>query len=188
MTPEELDIYTSPTPNPQALKFILNFDVKKEGSSTYRTPMEARHNPFATELFMVRGVDQLHFFSNTITVTKFAYETWENLEDRVMDEIKKHFPQHNANYEDPNPEKERRAQLSPELQKIEEIIDRTIRPGLQGDGGDLECLEYKDKVLVIKYQGACGTCPSSSTGTLEAIKGILRDEFDPEIEVYAAPA
>ena len=40
---------------------------------------------------------------------------------------------------------------------------------------------------MVKYQGACGTCPSSATGTLEAIKSILRDDFNPDIEVYVAP-
>jgi len=47
--------------------------------------------------------------------------------------------------------------------------------------------DFKDNVLIVKYQGACGTCPSSTTGTLEAIRSILRDEFDPQIEVYLAP-
>ncbi|MEC7182301.1 MAG: NifU family protein [Bdellovibrionota bacterium] len=52
----------------------------------------------------------------------------------------------------------------------------------------MECLSFEDNILVIKYQGACGTCPSSTTGTLEAIKGILRDEMNnPEIDVYIAP-
>ena len=83
---------------------------------------------------------------------------------------------------------ERRRKLPKEVQAVEEILDRTIRPGLQGDGGDIECLSFEDNVLVVKYQGACGTCPSSTTGTLEAIKGILRDEMNnPEIEVYIAP-
>ena len=71
--------------------------------------------------------------------------------------------------------------------QIEEILDRRIRPGLQGDGGDLACVSYENNVLIIKYQGACGTCPSSTTGTLEAIRSILQDEFDPQIEVYIAP-
>ena len=71
--------------------------------------------------------------------------------------------------------------------QIEEILDRRIRPGLQGDGGDLKVLSYNDNVLLVQYQGACGTCPSSTTGTLEAIRAILQDEYDPEIEVYIAP-
>ncbi|RYZ63941.1 MAG: hypothetical protein EOP09_16785, partial [Proteobacteria bacterium] len=33
------------------------------------------------------------------------------------------------------------------------------------------------------YEGACGTCPSSVTGTLSAMQNILRAEFNPEIEV-----
>ena len=73
------------------------------------------------------------------------------------------------------------------MQKIEEILDKRIRPGLQGDGGDLMVKDFKDNVLIVKYQGACGTCPSSTTGTLEAIRSILRDEFHPEVEVYLAP-
>ena len=48
-------------------------------------------------------------------------------------------------------------------------------------------LSISNKVLMVKYQGACGTCPSASTGTLEAIKSILRDEYDPELDVYIAP-
>jgi Fe-S cluster biogenesis protein NfuA len=65
-------------------------------------------------------------------------------------------------------------------------LDKRIRPGLQGDGGDLACLSYEDNVLIVKYMGACGTCPSSTTGTLEAIRAILQDEYDPHIEVYIA--
>jgi Fe-S cluster biogenesis protein NfuA len=87
----------------------------------------------------------------------------------------------------PDPEAERRSNLTPEMQKIEEILDKRIRPGLQGDGGDLMVKDFKDNVLIVKYQGACGTCPSSTTGTLEAIRSILRDEFHPEVEVYLAP-
>ena len=55
-------------------------------------------------------------------------------------------------------------------------------------GGDLQCVSYKDNVLVIQYQGACGSCPSSQSGTLQAIQGILRAEYNPKIEVLASQA
>ena len=77
----------------------------------------------------------------------------------------------------------KRKELPEDVQKIEEILDRTVRPGLQGDGGDLEVVSYLENKLTVRYQGACGTCPSSTTGTLMAIEGILRDEFNPQIEV-----
>lgn len=182
-----LDVDIQPTPNPNALKFILNMPVKNNGNSTYKSPSECGDNHLALELFKVRGVDQLHFFENVIAVTKFSYEDWDSVEKNVMKVLQEEMPKHNPDYNDPNPEEERRKNLSPELQQIELILDKTIRPGLQGDGGDIQALSYQDNILMVKYQGACGTCPSSTTGTLEAIKAILRDELNPEIEVYIAP-
>ena len=183
----EIDIDIQPTPNPNALKFILNMPVKNTGNSTYRSPTECGENQLALELFKVRGVDQLHFFENVIAVTKFSYEDWDSVEKNIISVLKEHAPTHNPDYNEPNPEADRRSNLSPELKKIEEILDKTIRPGLQGDGGDIQALTYVDNILMVKYQGACGTCPSSASGTLEAIKAILRDELNPEIEVYIAP-
>ncbi len=183
----ELDIDIEPTPNPNALKFILNVPVKNQGNSTYKTPSECKDNHLALKLFEIRGIDQLHFFENVITITKFSYEDWNSVEANVMKTLKEQVPSHNPDYYDPDPEKERREKLTPELQKIEAILDKTIRPGLQGDGGDIQALTYQENILMVKYQGACGTCPSSATGTLEAIKSILRDEFNPDIEVYVAP-
>ncbi len=182
-----LDVDIQPTPNPNALKFILNTPVKNQGNSTYKSPSECGDNHLALELFKVRGVDQLHFFENVIAITKFSYEDWDSVEKNVMKVLETEMPSHNPDYNDPNPEEDRRRNLSPELQQIETILDRTIRPGLQGDGGDIQALSYQDNILMVKYQGACGTCPSSTTGTLEAIKAILRDELNPEIEVYIAP-
>jgi Fe-S cluster biogenesis protein NfuA len=182
-----LDVDIQPTPNPNALKFILNLPVKNQGNSTYKSPSECADNHLALELFKVRGVDQLHFFENVIAVTKFSYEDWDSVETNVMKVLHQEMPTHDPDYNDPNPEEERRKNLSPELQQIELILDKTIRPGLQGDGGDIQALTYQDNILMVKYQGACGTCPSSTTGTLEAIKAILRDELNPDIEVYIAP-
>jgi Fe-S cluster biogenesis protein NfuA len=36
----------------------------------------------------------------------------------------------------------------------------------------------------VHYQGACGSCPSSTSGTLSAIENIVRT-IEPELEVVA---
>lgn len=176
-----------PTPNPNALKFVLERPVKLEGNSSYRSATECGENNLAKSIFTVRGVDQIHIFDNVITITKFGYEEWDMIESEVVDVIQQKIDQHNPDYHDPDPEAERRRNLSPELKEIEEILDKTIRPGLQADGGDLVTLSYEDNILLVQYQGACGTCPSATTGTLEAIKSILRDEYNPDLDVYIAP-
>ena len=73
----------------------------------------------------------------------------------------------------------------PRLTRINEILDEKVRPALAGDGGYLEILGLKDHTLSIRYQGACGSCPSSLTGTLMAIEGMLKQEVDPDLEVVA---
>jgi Fe-S cluster biogenesis protein NfuA len=181
------NILTQPTPNPNAIKFILHKDVKTDGKTSFKNPKQAKEVPLAASLFDLRGVDQVHFFQNVITISKFTFEPWDTLEPAVMTQIESLIDDHNPNFVDHDPEVERRKNLSGDMLSIEQILDRRIRPGLQGDGGDLKVLSYNEKVLIVQYQGACGTCPSSTTGTLEAIRGILQDEFDPEIEVYIAP-
>lgn len=183
-----VDVDIQPTPNPNALKFILSQDVKTEGKASYQSPKDCEHLPFAQKLFELRGVDQIHFFQNTITVSKFSFEPWDHLEPLIVKTIQDNIAIHDASYQELDPEIERRKNLSPELQQIENILDKRIRPGLQGDGGDLVCLSYENNVLIIKYEGACGTCPSSTMGTLEAIRGILQEEFNENIEIYTAPA
>jgi Fe-S cluster biogenesis protein NfuA len=182
-----MEIVIQPTPNPNALKFILEKDVKSEGKVSFKTPQDCKDIPLAAALFDLRGVDQIHFFQNVITISKFSFEEWDNLEPAVQTCIDSFIDEHNPEFKVFDPEEERRSNLSPELRHIEEILDKRIRPGLQGDGGDLMVKDYKDNVLIVKYQGACGTCPSSTTGTLEAIRSILKDEVNPEIEVYLAP-
>ncbi len=181
------DVFIQPTPNPNALKFIVDREVLHEGKATFKSVKDCESVPLAEALFDLRGVDQIHFFQNVVTVSKFSFEDWDSLEPAVKTTLENMLPEHNPIFEQKNPEDERRANLPPEIRQIEDILDKRIRPGLQGDGGDLAVKDYKDNVVLIKYQGACGTCPSSSAGTLEAIRGILRDEFNPDVEVYIAP-
>lgn len=183
----KLQIHVLPTPNPNSLKFMLDTLVKTEGKVTYTSVLEASENPLAQELFKIRGVDHLHFFNNSITITKFNFVDWEELEPMVMNCLEEHAPAHNPDFKVRNSEEERRLNLPPELQEIENILDRTVRPGLQADGGDVICVKMQDDVLLIKYQGACGSCPSSSSGTLQAIRSILKDELGRDIDVYIAP-
>jgi Fe-S cluster biogenesis protein NfuA len=179
----EILINVQATPNPNAWKYILNKPVLTEGKATYSTPEEATHNVLAKSLFEVVGVRQVHFFQNVITITFYFDVDAEDLHSSIISVIQTRMTVHNPNQTQVDEKKKARENLSPELQKIEEILDRTVRPGLQGDGGDITILKYEDNKLTVYYEGACGTCPSSTTGTLMAIESILKDEFDPKIEV-----
>lgn len=183
MIQNEVLIRIQGTPNPSAWKFVLDRAVLTEGKATYSSIDEATHNLLANSLFQIDGVKQVHFFQNVITVThQFDYDS-DKIQEQVCAVVQTRMPMHNPNQTVFDEKKIARQNLSPDLQKIEEILDRTIRPGLQGDGGDIDVIKYEDNKIYVSYQGACGTCPSSTTGTLMAIEGILKDEFNPSIEV-----
>ncbi len=183
MSTQDILIRVQATPNPNAWKFVLDKPVLNEGKATYADAKEAEQNPLAASLFQVENVRQVHFFQNVITITHNFDAEIEKLHREVCAVIQTRMPIHNPNQTQVDEKKMRRANLPAEVQKIEEILDRTVRPGLQGDGGDLDVVKFEDNKLYVFYQGACGTCPSATTGTLMAIEGILREEFDPNIEV-----
>lgn len=179
----EVLIRIQSTPNPNAWKFVLDRPVLSEGKATYASKEESQHNQLASSLFDVPGVKQVHYFQNVITVTHAFDAEPEELQKDICAVIQTRLPVHNPNQTIKDEKKIAREALPEDLRKIEEILDRTIRPGLQGDGGDLTVIKYENDQIFVHYEGACGTCPSSTTGTLMAIEGILRDEFNPKIEV-----
>ena len=181
---EDILIQAMRTPNPMALKFAANFPFKLQGSATF-TKSDST-SPFFASFFAISDLIQIYVFENQMTLTFEEDFSFEEVEKQVRELIQKNFSLHNPEFK-VSEEKNvpNRSKLSPSLQKIEEILDNTIRPGLQADGGDLEVISFKDNKLEISYQGACGGCPSSYMGTLEAIENILRHEMEnEEILVY----
>lgn len=174
------------TPNPNALKFVFSVEVIQEGKITYTERESCFDVPMVSALFDIPGVVQSHLFANVVTVTKEWDQSWQEIEPKILEVMQSMAPYHCSDIQVPMEEKslpKSRENLPESIQKIEEILDNTIRPGLQSDGGDIEVVELKGNDLLVRYEGACGGCPSAFSGTLQAIEGILRDEYDPDINV-----
>ena len=181
-------ILTAPTPNPDALKFIMNIDVKTDGKVTFTAKEEAKGLDLVDTLFSLVFVRQVHLFENVITITKTSDEDWGGCIGLIKSVINSRLPNHDPNFkdEDVGAITHDRTGLSPEIQAIEEVLDRTVRSYLQGDGGDLDVIDYRDNTVLVNYVGACGTCPSSAAGTLMAIESTLKAEIDPDIRVVVS--
>jgi Fe-S cluster biogenesis protein NfuA len=173
----ELKVRTQTTPNPQALKFILNKDVKAEGKISFTDEASCKHVPLAHDILAMGQIAQVHLYENILTITQDGSANWVELSPRVIAVIKTKIDSHNAYFETITTE---RHTVPEELQEIDEILDRTIRPSLQLDGGDLQVTGKDGHYIKIAYEGACGGCPSSTSGTLHAIESVLRQEYDPE--------
>lgn len=64
-------------------------------------------------------------------------------------------------------------------ESVETVLDE-VRPSLIADGGNVALHEIDGLVVVLKLQGACGSCPSSAMTLKMGIETRLRDKI-PEI-------
>ena len=177
------------TPNPNAVKFILREPVSNGVARQYGSADLAENDPLAKSLFDIGHVVSVFYMDRMITVEKDDEGDWDELLPALA------VPIRAAEAVSSSAAAAAAAAVGgpiaaltsddPRLLRINEILDEKVRPALMGDGGYLEVLGLQDHTLSIRYQGACGSCPSSLTGTLMAIESMLKQEVDPELEVIA---
>jgi NFU1 iron-sulfur cluster scaffold homolog, mitochondrial len=174
------------TPNPNAVKFILREPVSW-GARQYGSAELAENDPLAKSLFDVGHVVSVFYMDKMITVEKDDEGDWDQLLPELAVPIRAAEAVSSAAAAAAAVGGPIAAVTSddPRLLQINEILDEKVRPALMGDGGYLEIIGLSDHTLSIRYQGACGSCPSSLTGTLMAIESMLKQEVDPELEVIA---
>ena len=174
------------TPNPNAVKFILREPVSHGVAQQFASVDQAQTDVLAKSLFDVGSVVSVFYMDNMITVEKEDSADWDELLPTLAVPIRAA-----ESVSAPNGAAAVGGAIAavtsddPRLLRINEILDEKVRPALMGDGGYLEIIDLTDQTLKIRYQGACGSCPSSLSGTLMAIEGMLKQEVDPDLEVIA---
>lgn len=175
------------TPNPNAVKFLLKEAVALGFPRSYPSAEIADADPLAKALFGVGQVVSVFMQDKWLTVTKTEDAAWPDLLPRLAAPIRSapsvagQAPSEAAKrdfsrVEDENDEV---------LRKVRAVLDESILPALAADGGGLEIVGRHDKQVMIRYMGACNSCPSALTGTLTAIEGMLQKEIDPELVVVS---
>jgi Fe-S cluster biogenesis protein NfuA len=163
------------TPNPNAVKFILRESVSNGIAKSFSSSTQAESDPLAKSLFDVGHVTSVFYMDQMITVEKDDEGDWDELLPalalpiRATEAVSASAASAAAAVGGAIAAV---ASDDPRLLRINEILDEKVRPALMGDGGYLEVLGLSDHTLSIRYQGACGSCPSSLTGTLMAIEGM----------------
>ncbi len=181
------------TPNPNAVKFILKEAVSHGTSHSFKKREDAEGNKLAESLFDVGNVVSVFYMDKMVTVEKTDEAEWDEILPelavpiRAAESVTVSGGNGNGNSAASAVGGAIAAAASddPKLREIEAILDERIRPYLAGDGGWLEVVELVGNTLRIRYEGACGSCPSSLTGTLMAIENMIKEEIDPEIDVVA---
>lgn len=181
------------TPNPNARKFVLKEPLTYGLARSFENAEQAQRDELAARLFAIPHVTNVFYVDSWITVTQDGEADWQNLLREVAGPIREAPAAEKASEEYAKAAAwlvhgEGTGDLSEadqmKLEQINELLDEEVRPYLQGDGGDLYVVGLEGNTLKVHYQGACGSCPSSISGTLAGIEGLVR-RIDPEMDVIA---
>lgn len=176
-------IYMEANPNPNSLKFVVNFMLADDGVSfDYPTPESTENSPLAQELFNFSAVDRVFITSNFVTVTKKDEADWLEIRDFIRDHIKNYLEMGkspvNSNFEkDPLFDEND----SETVKKIKGILDEYIRPAVEQDGGAIIFHSFHDGIVKVLLQGACSGCPSSTVTLKAGIENLLTSML-PEVK------
>ena len=61
------------------------------------------------------------------------------------------------------------------IKKIEEVLEREIKPALKKDGGDIELVDVDGDFVMVSLRGACTSCAKSQTTLKEYVEKKLRE-------------
>jgi len=176
------------TPNPNAVKFTLHEPLTWGISHSYENAIQAQDDALASTLFDIEHVSNVFYVDRWLTVTQDGGADWPELVRQIAVPLRAApaaaaqsaasvFAARTA-IADLNVKDQER------LEHINALLDAQIRPFLKSDGGDLHVVGLAGNLLSVHYQGACGTCPSSISGTLKGIENLVRT-LEPDIEVVA---
>lgn len=176
------------TPNPNAMKFVLREPLTWGVAHAFDTRDQAADDPLAAALFEIPHVTNVFYVDHWITVTQDGGAEWGPLMKQLAVPIREApaAEEQSSRFGTASQALLEDETLSPadreKLAAISELLDDRVRPFLQGDGGDLYIVGLYGNELHVHYQGACGSCPSSLSGTLTGIESLVR-QIDPDLEV-----
>lgn len=80
----------------------------------------------------------------------------------------------------PSPQKMTTVQ---KVMKVQEVIDKEIKPMLETDGGSIELIDIQGDKVIVRLCGRCATCPASGVTLKNTVEDKLREFVAPELTV-----
>jgi NFU1 iron-sulfur cluster scaffold homolog, mitochondrial len=188
-------IYTELSPNPNSMKFVLNFEIVPEGLSfdypdMAATRAEGKSSPLAADLFQFNFIQRVFISSNFITVTKDNESEWEEILSDVKKFLKIYFDEGHKVFDAQTIDSNTLivdANDGPIVSKIKTTLDQYVRPAVESDGGAINFSSFDEETGLVKVflQGSCSGCPSASMTLKSGIERLLTSMI-PEVKLVEA--
>lgn len=187
---QPITVYGETTPNPAALKFVVNKMLTKSAIE-FKNIDQTNASPLVQELFKFPYVKEVFIDENYISITKYEINDWQDITLELRTFIKQYIENGGtvldesliiAQTELESAKVENFDNLDLISQQIISILDEYVKPAVQADGGNITFDSYNENEKVVKVilQGACSGCPSSTftlkSGIENMLKSMLNDE------------
>lgn len=191
-----VSVYGETTPNPSALKFVVNKALTKT-TVEFKNIDEAQASPLAQELFKFHYVKEIFISENYVSVTKYDSISWDEITLELRTFIKQFIENGGTVIDESliqNDVKQEKQQiknfdhLDVTSQQIINILEEYVKPAVAADGGNILFDSYneKDKKVKVVLQGSCNGCPSSTFTLKNGIENMLKSMLnDNQIVVEA---
>ncbi|MCK8494389.1 NifU family protein [Spirosoma sp. RP8] len=189
-----VSIFTEGSPNPNSMKFVVNFELVPSGlsfdyASAGDALIDGKASPLTVALFGFDFVRRVFIAGNFITITKDDETDWDEVIFEVKFFLKEYFgaqkPVFAQRTMDTNTTK---LEVDSEtVQKIKAVLDQYIKPAVESDGGAISFYSFDEPSGTVKVllQGSCSGCPSSTLTLKAGIENLLT-RLVPEVKLVEA--
>ena len=190
MLTKYVTVYTEANPNPNSMKFVLNFTLVPEGTTFDFPDLESavHGSPLAAELFAFDYVRRVFITANFVTVTKDEFTEWPDVIPSLRSFVKVYFEA-----EKPVLTQQRmdaadaalNVNDSEVVKKIKSLLDEYVRPAVESDGGAINFHSFHEGTVKVHLEGSCSGCPSSTLTLKAGIENLLK-RMVPEVKEVVA--
>ena len=190
-------VYAESTPNPSAMKFVVNKPIVPLGDTyDFKDFAATKNSPLAQQLFRFSFVKGIFISGNYVTLTKVDGIEWSDVMGHVRDFMKIFIEEGSSAVIQEPRTKSQEPSTSSDLmhhttpsgtveEKIVGILEEYIRPAVENDGGLISFKSFNDGLVTVILKGSCSGCPSSKITLKAGIEGLLK-RMIPEVQQVVA--
>jgi Fe-S cluster biogenesis protein NfuA len=160
---------------------VCRFTVDRpvhSGTDSFTNAEQANANKLAESIFRIPGVSKVELNGYEVAVTQSGEEDWRQLGKRIGAAIR--------NFLNPPPEIPEGEMLAASVlrEKVQQILDDQINPGVASHGGFVELLDVQEDNIFIRMGGGCQGCGAADVTLKMGIERLIRDQVPQVREIF----
>jgi Fe-S cluster biogenesis protein NfuA len=160
---------------------VCRFTVDRpvhSGTDSFANAEQAKANNLAESIFRIPGVSKVELNGYQVAVTQSGEEDWRQIGKRIGAAIR--------NFLNPPPEIPEGEMLAASVlrEKVQQILDDQINPGVASHGGFVELLDVQEDNIFIRMGGGCQGCGAADVTLKMGIERLIRDQVPQVREIF----